>query len=364
MDVPSSGFVFETCFWIEKAGDGKPALVARSVNGKTSPFPILTGDRRVLPGQKCKVRVDAASEAEVRVSYLGLSDFSLAHDIHVPPFLLKQFEALLCSGRSILLDGPQGTGKTTISRALAESLGMEFVFFNCSICFEPSDFVGSLQLVVEANGQARTEWVPTEVLTAIYAANGDPGRRYLILLDEMNRCRSYALNGIMSAIDATRRIFDPRKNCYVPIPENIQWIAAVNTGKQFSGTYKIDVAQLDRFAVLKVDYPPEHEEVHILSRRYDTVKPKLIRKVVQIANVVRRHEAIQTDLSMRATDEACMFLSYPKHFHAPSREDLVDLLTTSFCNRLPGAIREEGSEAQVARSLIEQNVIVESPTGD
>ena len=125
----------------------------------------------------------------------------------------------------------------------------------------------------------------------------------------------------------------------------MQWIAAVNSGKQFTGTYKLDLAQLYRFAVLKIDYPPECMQAQILAARYDMVRPKRIKKVVHIANLIRRDEAITTDLSMCATDEACLFLSYPTLQRQLSDADLLAILKTSFCNRLPGSVDEEGSEA-------------------
>jgi nitric oxide reductase NorQ protein len=358
MDTLQPGYVFETVFWTQREDDGTVRLVARNVNGAAAPVPILCGDRRVMPGRRVKVKLDRAADDALHVSFLGLVEFDLAGNVYVDPVLLKQLEILLCSGRSILLEGPQGTGKTTISRELARSLGMEYVFFNCSVCFEPADFVGSLQLLVDDEGRTRTEWLPTEVLLAVYGANEQPLKRYLVFLDELNRCRSYALNGIMSAIDSTRRIFDPRRNHYVPIPDNVQWIAAVNSGKQFTGTYKLDLAQLDRFAVLKLDYPPEENEVAILRGRYDMVKPKLVKKVVRVANLLRRDEAINTDLSMRATDEACLFLSYPTFQRQVSKEDLTAILKTSFCNRLTGSVDEEGSEAWTAYRVIERHVLL------
>lgn len=357
MNKLQPGYVFETVFWAQRDAAG-PQLLARNVNGSPIDPPIFCDDRRVLPGQRVKVRVEEATDEAVRVSFLGLVDFDLAAGIYIDPGLLSHFEILLCSGRSILLEGPQGAGKTTISRELARALGMEYVFFNCSVCFEPSDFVGALQLTVDGDGRAKTEWVPTEVLKAVQEANEHPLKRYLVFLDELNRCRSYALNGIMSAIDSTRRIFDPRSNAYIPIPDNVQWIAAVNSGKQFTGTYKLDLAQLDRFAVLKIDYPPEEHEARILCKRYDMVKPKRVLKVVRLANLIRKDEAITTDLSMRATDEACMFLSYPTYQRHTTREDLLAILKTSFCNRLPGAFDEEGTEANTAFKLIERHVLL------
>jgi len=356
MEKLSPGYIFETVFWIHKGDNGQPILKAETVNRKEIKKKITTKDPRVIPGQSCKVQVESVEKDQVIVKYLGLTEFTLKDEVYVDPALLKQFEILLSSGRSILLDGPQGTGKTTISRALSESLGFEYIFFNCSVCFEPSDFVGSLQLIMDDKGNAKTEWIRTDVLKAVQEAAKHPEKRYLIFLDEFNRCRSYALNGIMSAIDSSRRIFDPGENCYISIPDNIQWVAAINNGKQFHGTYKIDVAQMDRFAVLKIDYPPEKEEIRILASRYPSVKKKLIRKIVKIANILRNEESLITDISMRATDEACMFLSYPSQKHKPDDDTLIQILSTSFCNRLPGAVDDEGSEAQVAYSLIERHI--------
>ena len=52
----------------------------------------------------------------------------------------------------------------------------------------------------------------------------------------------------MPALDSTRRVFNPVSNAFLDIPDNVQFIAAVNRGSEFSGTFGIDAAQLDRFA--------------------------------------------------------------------------------------------------------------------
>jgi nitric oxide reductase NorQ protein len=350
------GYVFETVFWTHRQEGLAPRLVGRNVNGAVSPAPILCEDRRVLPGQRVKVKVESVTDGAVQVAFLGLVAFDLG-SVYVDPVLLRQLEILLCSGRSILLEGPQGTGKTTISRELARSLGMEYVFFNCSVCFEPADFVGSLQLLVDDQGRSRTEWLPTDVLNAISAANERPLSRFLVFLDELNRCRGYALNGIMSAIDSTRRIFDPRRNAYVPIPENVQWIAAVNAGKQFTGTYKLDLAQLDRFAVLKIDYPPEQEETPPANPlRYGSTQAD-----------PQGGADRQPDSPRRDHCHGPVHARHRRGLHVPElsdatethlREDLLAILTPSFCNRLPGSVREEATEAHTAYRLIERNVLL------
>ena len=51
-----------------------------------------------------------------------------------------------------------------------------------------------------------------------------------------------------AGLDATRRVFHPIENRFISIPDNVQVIAAVNRGSEFSATFGIDPAQLDRFA--------------------------------------------------------------------------------------------------------------------
>ena len=156
----------------------------------------------------------------------------------------------------------------------------------------------------------------------------------------------------MSAIDSSRRLYDPSTNTDVLIPDNIQWVAAINRGRQFSGTHGIDPAQLDRFAVLKMSYLPADEEVRLLCQRYPSVKEQRVQKLVRVANLLRNSPHLSSGLSMRATDEATMFLSYPSYLRQCSNDDFLSILRTSFCNRYFGHTEEEGSEAQIALDTV------------
>src|SRR5262245_43959489 len=100
MDKLQPGYVFETVFWTQRQEVGTSPLVARNVNGATFSRPILCADRRVLPGKRVKVKVERLADDAVHVAFLGLADFDLQSNVYVDPALLKQFEILLCSGRS------------------------------------------------------------------------------------------------------------------------------------------------------------------------------------------------------------------------------------------------------------------------
>src|SRR5262249_33422798 len=142
-------------------------------------------------------------------------------------------------------------------------------------------------------------------------AGANEDTRYLVFLDELNRCPESARNALMPALDATRKLFHPIENRFIPIPENVQFVAAVNRGREFSGTFGIDAAQLDRFAPLQMDYPPADEEVKLLMQRHPSLSKTLVETIVKVADAVRRSPDVPAGLSVRATEEACVYLQHP-----------------------------------------------------
>jgi MoxR-like ATPase len=264
--------------------------------------------------------------------------------VWLDPLVSKKLQVLLQSGLNILLDGPQGCGKTVLARSIAHSLGMEFVFFNCGAVVEASDFFATIQVRASESGAPVTDFVKTEILEAIELAAGHPEQRHLVFLDEFNRCQESARNALMPALDSTRRVFHPIDNRFVPIPDNVQFIAAVNRGREFSGTFGIDAAQLDRFAPLQMGYPPCEEEVKILAFRHGDVPGALLEDVVACADAIRRAPDLAGSLSVRATDEACVYLQHPL-FSGDARASLPEILKTSFCGRFTGRWNDPTTDA-------------------
>jgi nitric oxide reductase NorQ protein len=345
-----NGFEFETIFYSNPKRESAFRFRATHIKGQRAPKVILCDDARIQPGQLCRARIvsikkpSSKDRGHIEAEFLSQVTFRLDDSLYVDPLLAKKLQALLESGMNVLLDGPQGSGKTVLSQKIAEALGLEYVFFNCSAVYEATDFLAALQIRATAAGQAETVWIPTDILRALEAAQADAGRRFLIFLDEFNRCREMARNGIMPALDATRKLFNPLTGSTVDIPENVLWIAAVNNGAQFTGTSSVDPAQLDRFAPLKMYYPPESEECRILGQRHPDVPRHQIARVVQAANAVRQDQNLRLDLSMRATEEVCLLLGHP-NFADFEGDPLPELLKTSFCGRFAGRWDDPAADA-------------------
>ena len=351
--ILSVGDNIETVFW-RNDGELKDTFPFRATHvfGRRCDKVILCSDQTIVPGRPALARVGrvkrpgSPGRGFYEVMYIGEVEFTLDPNIYVDEGIARALQALLEAGYSILLDGPQGSGKTVLSREIAAALDMEYIYFNCASVYESTDFIATLQVRASEEGVAETVFLETDIRRALIDATSNRARRYLIFLDEFNRCRPMARNGLMPALDSTRKVFDPTTNSMLAIPENVQFCAAINNGDQFVGATAVDPAQMDRFATLKVDYPPPDEEARILHRRFPTLDPEVIEKVVLVADAVRTSPTLKFDLSMRATEEACTLLSHPVYSdQLPSQRALEEALRVAFGGRFAGKIDDEATEA-------------------
>lgn len=287
------GATMEATFYTNPVVDSKFRFRATHLDGRRAPKVVLCDDPRIRPGSPCQVKITAIMKPDrddrgyITVDFVANEAFRL-EGVYVDPLVARKLQILLESGLNILLDGPQGSGKTVLARTLAATLGLEFVYFNCGAVLEATDFLASIQVRASETGQPVTEFLKTDLLTALEGAGEHPRRRYLVFFDEFNRCPESARNVMMPALDATRKLFNPISNQFLQIPDNVQFIAAVNRGGQFTGTYGIDPAQMDRFAPLRLEYLPPEEEQKLLSKRHPELGAALIKAIVAVADKIAR----------------------------------------------------------------------------
>lgn len=352
------GAVVEATFWANPVADSSFRFRATHLDGKRAPKVVLADDPRIRPGAPCLVRIkairkpDRSDRGAIEVEFVRAQDFKL-EGVYLDPVVSKKLQVLLESGLNILLDGPQGCGKTVLARAIARSLGMEFVFFNCGAVVEATDFLATIQVRASSTGQPVTDFIKTEVLTAIERSASQLEVRTLVFLDEFNRCQESARNALMPALDSTRRLFHPIENRFIEIPDNVQFIAAVNRGREFSGTFGIDAAQLDRFAPLQMDYPPPEEEVKLLAARHPELSRALIEQIVEVADAIRSSPELGASLSVRATEESCVYLKHPL-MEDDQRRLLPEVLKSSFCGRFSGRFNDVTSDAGAVWAIIQR----------
>jgi MoxR-like ATPase len=202
--------------------------------------------------------------------------------------------AALAAGRSILLEGPPGTGKTTLLRSLAEGAGVPLVVVEGNAELSPARLVGHHDPSrVLAEGYSRENFVPGPLLEAM-----NDGA--LLYVEELNRVPEETLNVLLGVL-SERKLHVPRFGEVEAAP-TFRLVAAMNPFDAV-GTGRITPALYDRSCRVGLGYQDEAEEVEIVSRR--TARPgepspdELVRRAVGCVRITREHPDIRIGSSVR-----------------------------------------------------------------
>lgn len=111
----------------------------------------------------------------------------LAADLHLPTKFLEEINSLLEDKKQVIFQGPPGTGKTYVAQKLAEhwAKSAEIVQFHPSYSYE--DFVQGFRPKGADGGQVKFELQDGPLLRIAKDAQADPGGKYYLIIDEINR---------------------------------------------------------------------------------------------------------------------------------------------------------------------------------
>jgi len=154
--------------------------------------------------------------------------------------------ALMARGH-VLLEGPPGTAKTLLVRALAESLGLRFRRIQFTPDLMPSDITG-----VNFLGAAGE-----------FAFRPGPLFADLVLGDEINRAPAKTQAAMLEAMQERAVTVDGETR---PLSKGFTVFATQNP-IEFEGTYPLPEAELDRFLIkVLLRYPSADAEQGMLDR--------------------------------------------------------------------------------------------------
>jgi MoxR-like ATPase len=137
--------------------------------------------------------------------------------------------ALLSGGHALVEDSP-GSGKTTLARAFARSIGASFARIQATADLLPADITGSGIWDPQTHG---FRFVPGPLFA------------HVVLVDELNRTAPRTQSAFLEAMEEAAVTVDGRRH---PLPEPFFMIATQNPLEQY-GTFPLPEGQLDRFSV-------------------------------------------------------------------------------------------------------------------
>jgi len=159
--------------------------------------------------------------------------------------------AILCNGH-ILLEGVPGVAKTTMIKAVAQALGLQFSRIQFTPDLLPADLIGTLIYNPK---------------TQEFETRKGPIFAHLILADEINRSPAKVQAALLESMQEHQVTIGSET---FKLEEPFLVFATQNPIEQ-EGTYQLPEAQVDRFMFkLLVDYPTIEQEHEILKRSLDT----------------------------------------------------------------------------------------------
>ncbi len=183
--------------------------------------------------------------------------------------------AILCEGHLLLEDVP-GTGKTTLAKTIAASLGCTFRRVQFTPDLLPSDVTG-----IYFYDQKQQEFV----------FRAGPIFAQILLADEINRATPRTQSSLLEAMQERQVTVDIATHKL----ERPFLVLATQNPVELEGTFPLPEAQLDRFLMkIAIGYPNAEQENEILLRFERNDPLDTLEKVIEPEDIITMQAEVRT----------------------------------------------------------------------
>ena len=198
--------------------------------------------------------------------------------------------AAVTAGRDIMLEGPPGTSKSTILRAITGHWGVPFVLVEGNAELTPARLVGHHNPArVLREDYSAENFVPGPLIEAMQGGG-------FLYIEELNRAPEDTLNTLLAAM-AEREVAVPRVGVITALP-TFRVLASMNPFDNV-GTARISDSVYDRWCRLAVGYQDAGEEADIVRVRTGSTDAGLVDDAVALARATRSHPELRRGSSVR-----------------------------------------------------------------
>jgi len=275
--------------------------------------------------------------------------------------------AAVAAGRDILLEGPPGTSKSTLLRAITAEWGIPLVFVEGNADLTPAKIVGHHNPArVLREDYSPKNFVDGPLLEAMREGG-------FLYIEEFNRAPEDTLNTLLTAM-AERRIAVPRAGVVIAKP-TFRVIASMNPYDNV-GTTRLSTSVHDRLCRLAVSYQDAEAERGIVALRapLPDLKPalyeRLVADAVAVTRATRTHPDIRQGSSVRGAIDLTLVagqllsLDPERQGQSPEagqryRDVVYDAMVVALSGRIFLDETVESTPEQVLRQIWEDHFVLD-----
>lgn len=266
-----------------------------------------------------------AAVPDIKQRYLAVSDLVVGREEQVRSVL-----AVLAAGRDLLLEGPPGTSKSTILRAITGQYGIPLVFVEGNADLTPQKLIGYHDPAqVIRHGYRPEDFVAGPLPDAMQ-------RGGFLYIEEFNRVPEDTLNALLTAM-AERELTVPRVGRITAL-DTFRLVAAMNPFDNI-GTTRVSVSVYDRLCRLAVGYQSRDEERQIVALRSGG-DAATVAFAVDLVRASRGHPDLRTGSSVRGAIDLVLVAAQLAAIHdiPPARPEIDGLLCEAACLALSSKV--------------------------